>query len=69
MVMQGGHDGSSRGMPDDALGFDDWSQCGHHRAMPGRSLPLPGREIWGRLGAREGVDGWRSNEEKVGVGY
>ena len=54
MVMQGGHDGSSRGMPDDALGFNDWSQCGHH-AMPAHYRCLSGRYggAWGK-----GGDGW-----------
>ena len=52
MVMQGGHDGSSRGMPDDALGSDDWSHCGHHPC----TVACPG-DMAG-LGARVGMDGW-----------
>ena len=50
-------------MPDDALGFNDWShQCGHH-AMPGRyagisaPLPLPARERYGGAWGKGG-DGW-----------
>ena len=68
--MQGGHDGSSRGMPDDALGFDDWSQCGHH-AMPGRyagisaPLPLPARERYGGAWGKGG-DGWMDGGRHFG---
>ena len=60
--MQGGHDGSSSGMPDDALGFDDWSQCGHH-AMPAHYRCLPERYggAWGK-----GGDGWMDGGRHFG---
>ena len=61
--MQGGHDGSIGGMPDDALGFDDWShQCGQH-AMLG--LPLPARERYGGAWGKGG-DGWMDGGRHFG---
>ena len=58
MVMQGGrHDGSSSGMPDDALGSDDWSHC-----APPMPMLMPGTVATSgdmpELGARVGMDGW-----------
>ena len=55
MVMQGGHDGSSRGMPDYALGFDDWSQCAGTICRR-TTVARPGDMA--ELGARVGMDGW-----------